>query len=131
MKTLLTPKEVTMCKQIAAANNRYSQRAAALLTIHAGATHNQAGLETGLSIGQVKYCITRFRRLRLACFPDSATTEPESEAKAKVSKSKPEKTKKKDKQKAKDKDKSEDKKKDKNKKKDKDKKKAKKAKKKK
>ncbi len=46
------------------------QRATALLLIDDGCTQAQASAQTGLSIGQLKYWLTRFKKLRLKAFPD-------------------------------------------------------------
>jgi Mg-chelatase subunit ChlI len=63
---LLKPAEVTACKTLAADNLADSPRAVALLAIHQGATQAQAAESSGLTLGQVKYIVTRFRRLRMA-----------------------------------------------------------------
>ncbi len=111
---LLTPRDVTACKKLAASDLADSQRAAALLAIHQGATQAAAAGATGLSIGQVKYIVTRFRRLGMQALKQQAT-QPEKvrsgevEAKKAKKKAKKDKDKKKAKSK-KDKDKKKDKK---------------------
>lgn len=62
----LKPSEVTACKKLAASDKADKQRATALLAIHQGETQLEAAKISGLTIGQVKYIVTRFRRLRMA-----------------------------------------------------------------
>lgn len=69
---LLKPREVTACEKLAASELPDSQRAAALLAIHQGATQAAAAEATGLSIGQVKYIVTRFRRLGMQALKQQA-----------------------------------------------------------
>jgi outer membrane biosynthesis protein TonB len=114
---LLTPRDVTACKKLAASDLADSQRAAALLAIHQGATQAAAAEATGLSIGQVKYIVTRFRRLGMqalkqqAMQPEKVRSGEVEAKKAKKSKKKPKKDKDKKKAKSKkDKDKKKDKK---------------------
>lgn len=128
---LLKPREVTACKQLAASDKADSQRAAALLAIHQGATQAESAQSSGLSIGQVKYIVSRFRQRGMQAL-NSEQDSPVTTAERTGPESKPQKKKKKKDQDKKDKKKSKNKdKKDKDKKKDKkSKKKAKKAKKK-
>lgn len=123
----LTPEESDVCRQLAAsAEPPHRQRAIALLALTGGATYAQAAEQAGLTLGQLKYCVTAFRGKRLAMFPSElavapAASEPEAMAPAAADSAeeadqKPAKTKKK-------KDKDKDKKKKGKKKKDKDKKK--------
>ncbi len=60
---LLKPREVTACKQLAESELSDNKRATALLAIHQGQTQAQAAVTSGLSLGQVKYIVTRFRKL--------------------------------------------------------------------
>jgi len=60
---LLKPSQVSACKQLAESQLNDNKRAAALLAIHQGQTHAQAAESSSLSIGQVKYIVTRFRKL--------------------------------------------------------------------
>jgi hypothetical protein len=46
-----------------------SQRAQILLLIDSGETHAEAAKQTGLSIGQVRYALNRFRKRGLSMFP--------------------------------------------------------------
>ena len=65
---LLKPNEVTACKKLASSSDSDNQRAAALLAIHSGETHAIAAEESGLSLGQLRYVLRRFRELRLEVF---------------------------------------------------------------
>lgn len=115
---LLKPREVTVCKKLAASQLSDSQRATALLAIHEGQTQSMAAATSGLSLGQVKYIVTRFRKLglkALAAVDEISTETVESTVESTTDKTK-KKSDKKDKKKSK-KDKKD--KKDKNKKKDK------------
>ena len=67
---LLSDTERAECKRIAQTESGlHSRRASALLMIDDGATHREAGTKMGLSIGQVRYALNRFRKLGLAIFP--------------------------------------------------------------
>ena len=77
--TLLTSQEQTACKQITASEAPHSQRAKALLALNEGGTHAEAAEQSGLTLGQVKYWITRFRKQRLAVFPEQILNEAEAE----------------------------------------------------
>jgi outer membrane biosynthesis protein TonB len=116
----LKPREVTVCKQLAVSDSADSQRAVALLAVHEGETQVSAAEVSGLSIGQVRYIIKRFRELRLnALMADKAAAAPspapvkQEDTKAEVEQpkiaeskqEKPKKAKKKDKPKKADKDK--------------------------
>jgi len=96
---LLTPAQVTKCKNIAASESEFSSRAAALITVHGGSSQAEAATQSGLTIGQVRYWIAKFRRLAMGAFPAPATT---SVVQAEMAK-KPEKKNKKAKSKVKDK----------------------------
>jgi hypothetical protein len=66
---LLAPTEREALKMISAGSAPHSQRAAALLAIDDGATQAQAAEQAGLTRGQVKYWLTKFRQVRLDIFP--------------------------------------------------------------
>jgi hypothetical protein len=53
----------------------HSQRALALLALDGGATQAQAAEKAGLSPGQVKYWIAKFRKQRLGIFPEAILDE--------------------------------------------------------
>lgn len=56
---LLNPEERTILSHIASQESLYSQRAKALLIIDGGATQAEAGHQTGLTHGQVRYCFSQ------------------------------------------------------------------------
>lgn len=62
----LKPNEVTICKRLAVSDNADNKRATALLAIHTGETQVSAGAISGLTVGQVRYIVRRFRVMRLA-----------------------------------------------------------------
>jgi hypothetical protein len=67
---LLNPEEQAVLSQIATSEPPHSQRAQALLAINEGATQAEAGTQAGLTIGRVRYWLTKFRAKRTAIFPD-------------------------------------------------------------
>lgn len=72
-ETILTTTEREALKMISAGKDTHSQRAAALLAIDSGATQAQAAEQTGLTRGQVKYWLAKFRQVRLDIFPQPDT----------------------------------------------------------
>ena len=76
---LLTPEERAACGGIAKAKAPYSQRAMALLALDEGATQMQAAGQAGLTKGQVRYWLGKFRQERLAIFPEELLTGPQPE----------------------------------------------------
>jgi hypothetical protein len=71
-RSLLSSKERDVCEQVAAAGESpHNQRAQALLALDTGATQAEAGLQAGLTPGQVRYWLFKFRQERLGIFPDS------------------------------------------------------------
>jgi hypothetical protein len=68
-RTLLSSHEWQAINRIAQGDTIHSQRAKALIAIHNGATQAQAGKETGLTRGQVRYWLEKFRDQRLDIFP--------------------------------------------------------------
>ena len=126
---LLTTKEMTACKKIASQKaSLNTKRAKVLLAIDEGLSSPQASKQMRLTLGQVKYLLSRFRDKRMAMFevevkkpapktaPKRKSAPPKTTAKAtktvKETKAKPkpaiktEKKKKKDKKKKKSKKKS-------------------------
>ncbi len=77
---LLTPQEQAICKQIATREAPHSQRALALLALNERSTQAQTAEQAGLSTGQVKYWIAKFRKQRLGIFPDALLDELDAEA---------------------------------------------------
>ncbi len=75
--TLLSPEERISCQQISLLEIvPHSQRAVALIALDEGATQAQAGERSGLTKGQVKYWLGKFRGQRLTIFP-AELLEPE------------------------------------------------------
>lgn len=96
---LLEPQERPSCEQIATGKPPHSQRAQALLALDKGETQAEAGRLSGLSVGQVRYWLGRFRTNRMNIFPsESPETDPDAKAMKKSKKGKAsKKAKKKDK----------------------------------
>jgi hypothetical protein len=73
---LLTTAELAVCQKIAVLDTELAgRRAAILVAINDGATHAQASEQTGLTVGQIRYLLTTFRRKRLAIFPDDVLSQ--------------------------------------------------------
>jgi hypothetical protein len=67
---LLSAQEREAFKMISTGNDLHGQRALALLAIDEGSTQEQAGQRAGLTTGQVKYWLGKFRRVRMDIFPE-------------------------------------------------------------
>ncbi len=114
---LLKPAEVRGCQKLAQSEHKDNQRAVALLAIHQGQTQARAAESSGLSLGQVKYIVTRFRKMGMKALTavrespanavETAVESPQSKTKTKTKKNKDkaDKKAKKDKDKSKKKDK--------------------------
>jgi len=76
---LLEPQEKLILEQIAAGQPPHSQRAQSLLAIDAGVTQEIAALQSGLTVGQVNYWLSKFRRDRMGIFPEELLRQTESE----------------------------------------------------
>ena len=76
---LLSSKEQAILSQIAAKEAPHSQRAQALLAIDEGATQADAGQQAGLTKGQVRYWLGKFRKDGTDIFPEEllSQTQPE------------------------------------------------------
>lgn len=88
---LLKPSEVSACKKLAESDLSDNKRASALLAVHQGQTQAQAALTSGLSLGQVKYIVTRFRKLgmnALAAVKESPVNAVDTAVESSVSKTK-------------------------------------------
>ena len=88
---LFNPKERAVCERVAAGEAPWGQRAQALLALDEGATQVEAGDRAGLTLGQVRYWLDRFRQDGLSIFPEgeeAETTEIEAAEAAKKSKKK-------------------------------------------
>jgi len=68
---ILTAQEKAVCLKISSLNEGItSRRAAVLLAIDEGLTRAGASEQCGLSVGQIQYLMTTFRKKRLEIFPD-------------------------------------------------------------
>ena len=67
---LLSAQERDVCLRIAVEDGINSQRATALLAIDDGVTHVEASQRAGLTLGQVKYWLGKFRNVHLDIFPE-------------------------------------------------------------
>ena len=67
---LLSSEERVVLSQIAVKEPPDSLRAQALLAIDEGATQAEAGQQTGLTIGQIRYWLSKFRKDRASIFPE-------------------------------------------------------------
>ena len=76
---LLTTQENNICKIIAGGEAPHSQRAIALLALNEGSTQAEAAKQAGLTKGQVKYWVGKFRRQHLYIFPETLVVEPGAE----------------------------------------------------
>ena len=75
-KTLLTSQEKAICEQVSISKQQpHDKRAHALLAINAGLTQVNAGKQAGLTAGQVRYWLQRFRLLRCGIFPAELQTQ--------------------------------------------------------
>ena len=67
--SLLSPEEQALCEKVSGSGKSlHSQRAQALLAVNEGVTQVNAAELSGLTMGQVRYCIQRFRQIRAALF---------------------------------------------------------------
>lgn len=67
---LLSHQERIAFKMIATGNDLHGQRAIALLAVDEGATQSEAARRAGLTVGQVKYWLAKFRQVRMEIFPE-------------------------------------------------------------
>jgi hypothetical protein len=67
---LLSAQEREALKMISTGNDLQSQRAFALLAVDEGTTQKEAAQRSGLTAGQVKYWVGKFRRVRMDMFPE-------------------------------------------------------------
>ena len=66
----LKTEEYTACKKISVFEEIYGRRARALLALDEGHTQTQAAAESGLTLGQVRYWLAKFRRERMRIFQE-------------------------------------------------------------
>lgn len=67
---LLSYEERDILGEVATKDPPFSQRAQALLAIDEGATQAEAGRQSGLTIWQVRYWLTKFRKDKMSIFPE-------------------------------------------------------------
>ena len=67
---LLSEQERVAFKMISTGNDLHGQRAIALLAVDQGATQAEAAQQAGLTPGQVKYWLGKFRQVRMQIFPE-------------------------------------------------------------
>lgn len=85
---ILSKEDLATCQTLAKLDIKLvSQRAQALLILHEGQTQAIAAEQTGLTIGQVRYLMTLFRKSGIALFPEKVLVslsnvpeEPKTEA---------------------------------------------------
>ena len=82
---LLSSQERVAFKMISTGNDLHGQRALALLAVDEGATQAQAAQQAGLTPGQVKYWLSKFREIRLAIFPDQILEAAEQSTQPEIS----------------------------------------------
>ena len=75
---LLGPQEKLILEQIAAGGPPHSHRAQSLLAIDAGVTQKTAALQSGQTVRQVSYWLSKFRRDRMGIFPEELLRQTES-----------------------------------------------------
>jgi hypothetical protein len=83
---LLSDQEREAFKMISTGNDLHGQRAIALLAIDEGASQTGAAQQAGLTAGQVKYWLGKFRRVRMEIFPEQVLKTEKVESKPKKSK---------------------------------------------
>ena len=70
-KTLLSASQRQRCQTHAKQPAPTGSRAQALLALDGGASQAQAAEQAGLTLGQVRYCLRRFRAIGIALFDDA------------------------------------------------------------
>lgn len=76
---LLTSEERSILSQIATMEPPHSLRAQALLAIDEGATQAEAGRRAGLTFGQLRYWLDKFRKDRTSIFPEEMLNQAQQE----------------------------------------------------
>jgi hypothetical protein len=76
---LFNSEERAIFNQIATMEPPHSWRAQALLAIDEGETQTEAGRQAGLTQGQVRYWLARFRKHRIAIFPEELLNQAKQE----------------------------------------------------
>ena len=76
---LLGSQERLICEQIAAGQPPYSQRAQSLLAVDVGVTQKTAAQQSGQTVGQVSYWLSKFRKEGMSIFPEELLLQTETE----------------------------------------------------
>jgi len=73
--SLLKTEEYPACKKLSVLEELNGRRARALLALDEGHTQTQAAAESGLTLGQVRYWLAKFRIERMGIFPETMLSE--------------------------------------------------------
>jgi len=73
--SLLKTEEYPACKKLSVLEELNGRRARALLALDEGHTQTQAAAESGLTLGQVRYWLAKFRRERMRIFQETTLFE--------------------------------------------------------
>ena len=79
-KQLLSSEERAVLSQIATKEPPHSARAQALLAIDKGTTQTEAGRQAGLTHGQVRYWLIKFRESGMSAFPEELLNQARQDA---------------------------------------------------
>ncbi len=79
-KQLLSSEERAVLSQIATKEPPHSRRAQALLAIDEGTTQTEAGRQAGLTLGQVRYWLIKFRKSGMSTFPEELLNQARQDA---------------------------------------------------
>ena len=79
-KQLLNSEERALLSQIATKEPPHSRRAQALLAIDEGTTQTEAGRQAGLTKGQVRYWLSKFRKSGMSAFPEELLIQARQDA---------------------------------------------------
>jgi transposase-like protein len=79
-KQMLSSEERAVLSQIAAMEPPHSARAQALLAIDEGTAQTEAGRQAGLTHGQVRYWLIKFRKSGLSAFPEELLSQARQDA---------------------------------------------------
>lgn len=82
---LLKLNEREALEQLAKGESPHSQRAQALLALDEGTTQSEAGNRSGLTGGQVKYWLGKYRKEGLGVFPEAVTVNTETQQEPTIS----------------------------------------------
>lgn len=77
--SFLSSEDRAIISQVATMEPPDSQRALALLAIDEGATQAEAGIQAGLTIGQLRYWLGKFRKDGTSIFPEELLNQAQQE----------------------------------------------------